>query len=147
MKKYIILMLMAFVSTVSLAQSTVKGTVVDANGEPIIGATVQVKGSAASGTITDLDGNFTLAGVPAKAQLVVSYIGYISETVSNLNNPKITLKEDSQQLEEVVVVGYGTQKKAHLTGSIETVPVDEITDLGSSDLAGSLHGLINGVTT
>ena len=146
MKKYIILMLMAFVSTVSLAQSTVKGTVVDANGEPIIGATVQVKGSAASGTITDLDGNFTLAGVPAKAQLVVSYIGYISETVSNLNNPKITLKEDSQQLEEVVVVGYGTQKKAHLTGSIETVPVDEITDLGSSDLAGSLRGLINGVS-
>ena len=145
MKKYIILMLMAFVSMAVSAQRTVKGTVVDANGEPIIGATVQVKGSG-TGTITDLDGNFTLPNVPAKAQLVVSYIGYLSETISNLNNPQVTLKEDSQQLEEVVVVGYGTQKKAHLTGSVETVPVNEITDLATNDLTGSLRGLVNGVS-
>ena len=145
MKKYIILMLMAFVSIAVSAQKTVKGTVVDANGEPVIGATVQIKGSG-TGTITDLDGNFSLANVPAKAVLEVSYIGYITETITNLNNPKVTLKEDSQQLEEVVVVGYGTQKKAHLTGAIETVPMDDITDLGSSDLAGSLRGLVNGVS-
>ena len=145
MKKYIILMLMAFVSMAVSAQRTVKGTVVDANGEPIIGATVQVKGSG-TGTITDFDGNFTLPNVPSKAQLVVSYIGYLSETISNLNNPKITLKEDSQQLEEVVVVGYGTQKKAHLTGSVETVPMSEVTDLSSSDLTSTLRGLVNGVS-
>ena len=144
MKKYIILMLMAFVSMAVSAQRTVKGSVVDQNGEAIIGATVQVKGSG-TGTITDLDGNFTLTNVPAKAQIVISYIGYISETISNLNNPKVVLKEDSQQLEEVVVVGYGTQKKAHLTGSVETVPVGEITDLATNDLAGSLRGLVNGV--
>ena len=126
-------------------QITVKGVVNDKDGSPVMGAGVFQKGAKSNGTITDLDGTFTLAGVPAKAQLVVSYIGYLSETISNLNNPKITLKEDSQQLEEVVVVGYGTQKKAHLTGSIETVPVEEITDLGSSDLTGSLRGLINGV--
>ena len=145
MIKYIILMLMAFVSMAVSAQRTVKGTVVDANGEPIIGATVQVKGSG-TGTITDFDGNFTLPNVPSKAQLVVSYIGYLSETISNLNNPKITLKEDSQQLEEVVVVGYGTQKKAHLTGSVETVPMSEVTDLSSSDLTSTLRGLVNGVS-
>ncbi len=145
MKKYIILMLMALVSIGVSAQSTVKGAVVDSNGEPIIGATVMVKGTS-TGTVTDFDGNFTLPNVPAKAQLVVSYIGYLSETISNLNNPKVTLKEDSQQLEEVVVVGYGTQKKAHLTGSVESVPVNELQDLASSDLAGSLRGLVNGVS-
>ncbi len=145
MKKYIILMLMALASIGVSAQSTVNGTVVDSNGEPIIGATVMVKGTS-TGTVTDFDGNFTLPNVPAKAQLVVSYIGYLSQTITNLNNPKVTLKEDSQQLEEVVVVGYGTQKKAHLTGSVETVPVNEIQDLATNDLTGSLRGLVNGVS-
>ena len=136
---------MSLVSMTMSAQKTVKGTVVDQSGEPVIGATVQVKGSS-TGTITDLDGNFTLANVPEKAQLVVSFIGYLSETITNLNNPKVVLKEDTQQIEEVVVVGYGTQKKAHLTGSIETVPMEEVADLATNDLTSSLRGLVNGVS-
>ena len=149
MKKNIInlclVLLMSLVSMTMSAQKTVKGTVVDQSGEPVIGATVQVKGSS-TGTITDLDGNFTLANVPEKAQLVVSFIGYLSETITNLNNPKVVLKEDTQQIEEVVVVGYGTQKKAHLTGSIETVPMEEVADLATNDLTSSLRGLVNGVS-
>ena len=145
MKKYIITLLIAFVSMAASAQRTVKGTVVDQSGEPIIGATVQVKGSS-TGTITDFDGNFTLPNVPAKAQVVVSFIGYITETITNFNNPKVVLKEDAQQIEEVVVVGYGTQKKSHLTGSVETVPMEEVADLATNDLTGSLRGMVNGVS-
>ena len=145
MKKYIIILLMAFVAMAASAQKTVKGTVVDQSGEPIIGATVQVKGTS-TGTITDLDGNFTLPNVPAKGQIVVSFIGYISETITNFNNPKVVLKEDAQQIEEVVVVGYGTQKKSHLTGSVETVPMEEVADLATNDLTSSLRGLVNGVS-
>lgn len=140
-----LVLLMSIVSLNASAQTTVKGTVVDEAGEPIIGATVQVKGST-TGTITDFDGNYTIA-VPAKGQLVVSFIGYISQTITDMKNAaKVVLKEDAQMIEEVVVVGYGTQKKSHLTGSVETVPVEEITDLATNDLTGSLRGLINGVS-
>ena len=135
-----LVLLMSIVSLNASAQTTVKGTVVDEAGEPIIGATVQVKGST-TGTITDFDGNYTIA-VPAKGQLVVSFIGYISQTITDMKNAtKVVLKEDAQMIEEVVVVGYGTQKKSHLTGSVETVPVEEITDLATNDLTGSLRGL------
>ena len=118
--------MMAFFATPALAQNqTVKGTVVDDKGEPIIGASVMVAGEKGKGTVTDLDGNYTLQ-MPANGKVIVSYIGYISQTVKP--GGTVTLKEDSQNLEEVVVVGYGTQKKAHLTGSVASVPVDEIQD-------------------
>lgn len=92
---------------------TVSGTVVDQAGEPVIGVNVLVKGST-NGTITDMDGKFSLANVDANATLTVSYIGYRTETVS-LNGRKVlqvVLKEDSEMLNEVVVVGYGTQKRS-----------------------------------
>jgi len=134
---------MALVATPAFAQNKkVTGTVVDETGEPVIGATVRISGSNGTGVITDLDGNYTI-DAPKGAKVVISYIGYLSQTVTP--GGKVQLKEDSQSLEEVVVVGYGTQKKAHLTGSIATVPVDEIQDLASSDLGSSLSGLVNGL--
>ena len=99
----------------------VKGTVVDKNGEPIIGANVVVKGTT-NGTITDIDGNFSLE-VSDGALLDVSYIGYLNQEikVGNQKQLAISLSEDTQNLDEVVVVGYGTVKKSDLTGSVSSV--------------------------
>lgn len=131
-------------SVASYAQKTYTATVVDEAGEPIIGASVKVVGTT-TGTITDFDGKFSLP-VPAGKTLEVSFIGYISQKISDFKNTKIVLKEDSQQLEEVVVVGYGVQKKAHLTGAVESVAVNEIQDLSTSNLASSLSGMVNGLS-
>ena len=134
----------ALFATPALAQSqTVKGTVVDDKGEPVLGASVIVAGQPGSGVITDLDGNYTIS-VPKGSKVTISYIGYLSQTVAP--GGRVQLKEDSQNLEEVVVVGYGVQKKAHLTGSVSTVPVDEIQDLASAGLASTLSGLVNGLS-
>ena len=97
----------------------VTGMVVDGAGEPVIGANVVVKGTT-NGTITDFDGNYSLEGVSANDILVVSYIGYLSQEipVENQSSIKVTLKEDTQTLDEVVVVGYGTMRKSDVTGSI-----------------------------
>lgn len=128
----------------AMAQTTVKGTVVDEAGQPVIGATVIVKGTTI-GTTTGVDGDFQLP-VPAKGVMEVSFLGYVSQEVENLNNPKVVLIEDKQQIEEVVVVGYGTQKKAHLTGSVAAVPMDEIQDISTGSLGTALSGLINGIS-
>lgn len=107
------------------AGKKITGTVLDANGEPVIGANVSVKGTT-NGTITDVDGKFSLE-IPSNAVLSVSYIGYTSQElrVGNSSSLKITLGEDTQALEEVVVVGFGTQKKVNLTGAIGTIKADE----------------------
>lgn len=123
---------------------TFKGVVVDTTGEPIIGASVKVVGTT-TGTITDLDGKFMVV-VPSGKQVEISYIGYITQVLSDFKQTKIELKEDTQQLDEVVVVGYGTQKKAHLTGAIATVPMDDIQDLASGNLASTLSGMVNGLS-
>ncbi|MBQ7419249.1 MAG: TonB-dependent receptor [Prevotella sp.] len=146
-KRFIIslcLSMMAFFAVPALAQNqTVTGTVVDETGEPIIGASVVVDGQKNIGTITDFDGNYTLS-VPKNAKVVISYIGYLSQTVKP--GGKIQLKEDSQSLEEVVVVGYGTQKKAHLTGSVGTVDMNDVQDLSGANLSSALDGLVNGLS-
>ena len=130
----------------TLAQNTksFKGVVVDETGEPIIGAAVKVVDTTI-GTITDLNGKFVI-NVPAGKLVEISYIGYISQRISDFKLTKVVLKEDTQQLDEVVVVGYGTQKKAHLTGAIATVPMDDIQDISSGSLANTLSGLVNGVS-
>lgn len=134
---------MAFAAVPALAQNMdIKGTVVDQNGEPIIGASVRVEGQK-GGVITDLDGNYIIKA-PKGAKVTVSYIGYIPQTVTA--GGRVQLKEDAQNLDELVVVGYGVQKKAHLTGSVATVPMDEIQDLASGGLASSLSGLVNGLS-
>jgi len=123
---------------------TYKGIVLDEAGIPVIGATVKVVGTS-TGTITDMDGNFQIS-VPEGKQVEISYIGYMPQTVTDFKQTQVVLKEDSQQLEEVVVVGYGTQKKAHLTGAIATVPMDEIQDLSSGGLSSTLSGMVNGLS-
>ncbi|WP_300503669.1 TonB-dependent receptor [uncultured Duncaniella sp.] len=140
------LVLLAFLLTVpAFAQDIVyQGTVVDSQDEPLIGATVRVPDTKIA-TITDFDGNFTIK-VPKGKHVEVSYIGYLPAKITDFNQKTIVLREDSETLDEVVVVGYGTQKKAHLTGAISTVPMDDIKDLADGNLASSLSGLVNGLS-
>lgn len=125
---------------------TVKGTVVDAAGEPVIGANVMVKGTT-NGTITDVDGNFKLDN--ARGTLVVSFIGYKTQEVAvkgNETNLRIVLKEDSELLEEVVVVGYGTMKKESLTGAVTVVDAKAFAEKGNlSSPLQALQGQVPGV--
>lgn len=102
--------------------NVVRGKVVDVNGEPVIGANVTVKGNSSIGTITDIEGRFTL-NVPADAVLLVSYIGFAPQEVSvrNRSEVNISLREDTELLDEVVVVGFGTQKKINLTGATASI--------------------------
>ena len=141
-KRYIISLCLGLLMALpALAQNkTQQGTVVDENGEPVIGATVKVEGTK-DATVTDLDGNYKL-DVPKNGKVIISYIGYKDMVTTG---GRVQLEEDNSTLEEVVVVGYGTQKKAHLTGSVATVPVDEIQDLAAGGLASTLGGLVNGL--
>lgn len=123
----------------------ITGTVVDSNGEAVIGANVLVKGTT-NGTITDIDGKFSLE-VPEGAMLLVSYIGYgdYETKVGNQSNLSITLKEDSKALDEVVVVGYGTMKKKDLTGAVGAVKGDDLASRRTTQLSTALQGATSGV--
>ncbi|MDR3261078.1 MAG: SusC/RagA family TonB-linked outer membrane protein, partial [Tannerella sp.] len=127
------------------AQKKVSGTVVDANSEPIIGANVVEKGTT-NGNITDVDGKFSLT-VSDNAVLQISYIGYVTQeiTVGNRTIFEITLAEDALGLDEVVVVGYGTQRKKDLTGAVATVGGSEIVNRKSTQLSKALQGSMPGV--
>ncbi len=116
----------------------------DANGEPIIGASVKVKGST-GGTVTDIDGNFTL-DVPAGAELEISSIGYLKQVVKAKANVAIVLKDDSQTLDELVVVGYGVQKKENLTGAVASMNAEKLATRPVSSLSSALAGEMAGVT-
>lgn len=134
-------------STVTQQDGVCKGVVKDNQGESVIGASVVVKGST-NGTITDLDGHFTLNNVKRGDVIQISFIGYVSQEVVWQGTPlDITMKEDSQTLEEVVVVGFGSQKKANLTGSVSQVKMDDVlgerpvTNVKNA-LQGSMPGLM-----
>ena len=125
---------------------TCKGVVKDAAGEAIIGASVVVKGTT-NGSITDFDGNFELSGVKNGAILQVSYVGYMTQEVKYTGQAlNVILKEDNMNLEEVVVVGYGTQKKANLTGSVANVNNKLIESRPITSVSAGLQGLLPGVT-
>ncbi|WP_295356411.1 TonB-dependent receptor [uncultured Prevotella sp.] len=134
----------AALQTNNQQKQTVKGTVKDANGEPIIGASVKVKGST-GGTVTDIDGNFTL-DVPAGAELEISSIGYLKQVVKAKANVAIVLKDDSQTLDELVVVGYGVQKKENLTGAVASMNAEKLATRPVSSLSSALAGEMAGVT-
>lgn len=127
-------------------QGTVRGTVLDEQGEPVIGANLKVVGTII-GAITDLDGKFVL-NVPAKGKIEVSFIGYITQVVTVPANKtlKITLVEDSKLLDEVVVVGYGTQRVKDLTGAASAVKMSEIPDLPGTSIIDALSGQIAGLS-
>ena len=130
--------------TVANAQNTkVDGIVTDATGETVIGASVMVKGTK-TGTVTDFDGKFHLDCSPG-ATLVVSYIGFENQEVKASSNMKITLKEASNALNEVVVTGYTTQRKADLTGAISVVSVDEIAKQNENNPIKALQGRVPGM--
>lgn len=142
-----------FISTLFLQQAlgqnlTVKGSVVDSADEPIIGASVLVVGTS-NGTITDIDGNFTLANVPSKGKLQVSFIGYKPQTltVNGQNHFKVKLVEDTQSLDEVVVVGYGVMRKSDLTGAVASVKgADAIKGTPAANVSDALQGRLAGVS-
>lgn len=127
------------------AQGVVKGIVNDEAGEPIIGATVKVVGTN-TGAITDMDGQFSL-NAASNAQLSVSYVGYVTQkvNVAGKSNLVITMKEDAQSLSDVVVIGYGVQKKSDLTGAVASVKGEEIKNLSTTDAGAALQGKVSGV--
>ena len=137
-------------SEVSLAavQQTKKitGTVVDNTGEPVIGANVVVKGTTL-GSITDMDGKFTIEDVPSNGTLQISYIGYksIEMPIGSQSDFKITLQEDSEKLDDVVVVGYGVQKKVTVTGSVASVTGKELKASPTTNLTNGMVGRMPGV--
>lgn len=139
---------MLLMSVVAFAQNQVTGHVADATGEPIIGANVTVKGTTV-GTITDIDGNFTLEVGSTDSTLVVSFIGYKSaEAAIKGKSPiNVILQEDTETLDEVVVVGYGTQNRKSLTGAISDVKSESLTRSVSTTTAGALSGKIAGIST
>ena len=142
--KKLFLSLFAFLTcTVMYAQSGISGTVVDATGETVIGATVMEKGTS-NGTITDFDGNFTIK-VNEGTILVISYIGYQTQEVAAHQGMKVTLKDDAEVLQEVVVTGYTTQRKADLTGAISTVSVDEMAKQNENNPMKALQGRVPGM--
>ena len=130
------------VENVQQNEVTVKGVVKDANGEAIIGASVIEKGNAKNGTVTDIDGNYTLK-VKRGATLTISYIGYISQETKGGN---IILEEDLKSLNEVVVIGYGTQKKADVTSAVVSVKAEDFTKGNFNDAGDLIKGKVAGLS-
>lgn len=140
------LLLLASGTQAFAQRKSITGVVLDNFNEPVIGANVTVAGTT-NGTITDIDGNFTLSNVPEGAQLQVSYIGYVQQVilVENKKSFKIVLVEDSQALDEVVVVGYGTQKKSDVTGAMVSVGADQIKARPTTNVFEAMQGRAAGV--
>ena len=138
--------LFTFMSALCGQNITVKGNVTSkTDGQPIIGASVIETISTTNGTITDFDGNFTLS-VPTNATLKISYIGYKPVTVKAATSIQVLLEEDTQMVDEVVVTGYTTQRKADLTGAVSVVKVDEIQKQGENNPVKALQGRVPGMS-
>lgn len=143
---YVIMSFLFFIPFSAYAQNyQLTGSVLDGNNEPLIGANVIVAGTT-NGTVTDIDGNFSLEVSP-QAKLEVSYMGYIKQTIplKGQKTIKVILKEDSQMLDETVVIGYGTMKKSDMTGAISSVDVDALASRATTNPAEALQGKVAGV--
>ena len=136
----------AFANTQQVGQNIVRGTVVDENGETVIGATVMVVGPGSNGTVTDLDGNFILDVKPG-TKLKVSFVGYNPITVIAKNGMKITLKENTNNLQTVEVVAYGVQKKVTVTGALSSIKGEDLVRTPVSSVNNVLAGQLSGVTS
>ena len=145
MRMPLVLFLLCLFPLGAMAQGTVKGTVIDEAGEPIIGASVQVQG-AKTGAVTDLDGNFSVEAA-SNATLIISYVGYVTENVSvqGRSNIQVTLREDVSSLNDVVVIGYGTQKKKLVTGATVQVKGDDIAKLNTTNALEAMQSSTPGV--
>lgn len=148
-KNIVCLLLLACIALPAIAQQTrtIKGVVLDEKSEAVIGASVSVSGTNI-GVITDINGNFSLGSVPVdQKNIQISYLGYQTQIIDITGKTEISISlvPSASELDEVVIVGYGTQKKAHLTGSIATVTPSDITDLSVTSLAEALRGMMTGV--
>jgi hypothetical protein len=140
--KGILCLLLYTCSLYAFAQGvTVKGKIIDGSGEALIGVTVQVQGTTV-GTTTDVDGNFTIPNIPTNAVLEVSYVGMRLQTipVNGRTSINITLEEDTELLEEIVVVGYGTMRKNDVTGSLAVVSAKELSTKPVANAFEALQG-------
>ena len=146
LRQLMFLFMVVLCTSSAMAQKKVTGTIVDAAGEPIIGASVMVKGTS-NGAVTDLDGNFTINNVPEDATLVFSYVGYRTQNLSarGKSNFQISLEEDKQLLDEVVVVGYGVQRKSDVTGALTRVNEEQLNNRPVSNAIEALQGKAAGV--
>ena len=144
LKKLFLSLLALLTSTIMYAQTEISGTVVDATGETVIGATVMEKGTS-NGTITDFDGNFKIKVAEGKT-LVFSYIGYATQELPAKNGMQVTLKDNAKELAEVVVTGYQTQRKADLTGSVSVVETKDLKTSSDTDPMRALQGKVPGMT-
>ena len=137
------MLLALMVSMASNAQG-ILGTVTDDLGEPVIGASVVEKGNPQNGTVTDFDGNFNIK-VNEGTPIIISYIGYTSQEVIAKNGMRVALKEDAQTLQDVVVIGYGVQKKSVVTAAIAKVSSDDLNGTAPVRMDNALKGLAAGV--
>ena len=144
LKKLFLSLALILTSTIMYAQTEISGTVVDATGETVIGATVMEKGTS-NGTITDFDGNFKLK-VEAGKTLVFSYIGYNTQELPAKDGMQVTMTDNAKELAEVVVTGYSTQRKADLTGSVSVVETKELKTSSDTDPMRALQGKVPGMT-
>lgn len=146
MKTLLMSICLLLVSAVSFAQvEEASGNVTDNSGEPVIGATVTVVGGQGNaGTVTDIDGNFTVQ-VQSGSKLFISFMGYKTQVVKAAKGLRIVLEEDAKLLNEVVVTGYTTQRKADLTGAISVVSVDEIAKQNENNPIKALQGRVPGM--
>lgn len=145
-KRFALILLIVSLSTWVMAQDVVKGKITDQNGETLIGATVVVKGTT-NGTVTDIDGNYTL-NINEGDVLVFSFIGFKSQEIEYTQNMNLNIKleEDTQEIDDVVVIGYGTQIRREVTGVVSTVNMDEISETNAAESAeGMLQGRVAGV--
>ena len=141
----VLLFLLCLFPLGAMAQSTVRGTVIDEAGEPVIGASIQVQGTK-TGAVTDFDGNFSVEAA-SNATLIISYVGYVTEEVSvqGRNNIQVTLREDVSSLNDVVVIGYGTMKKKLVTGATVQVKGEDIAKLNTTNALEAMQSSTPGV--
>lgn len=134
------------VSIIQQNVGTCSGVIKDSHGEPIIGATIKVKGQSGKGAVSDLDGNFTIKGLEPGVTLEISYIGFKDkEVVWQGSSLDISLSEDNKTLDDVVVVGYATQKKVNLTGSVSSVSSKDLQDIPVANTTTLLQGRMPGL--
>ena len=143
LKRILLSAMLALVCTLAYAQTEITGSVVDETGEGVIGATIMEKGTS-NGTVTDLDGNFTLKVEPGKT-LVVTYIGYDAMEVSAASGMRVELKENAAELAEVVVTGYQVQRKADLTGAVAVMDMKGPISESDPNMLNSMQGKLAGV--
>ena len=141
--KLVMMLVMMLVVQVASAQSKISGTVVDATGEPVTGASIVVVGTL-NGTVSDVDGNFSI-NVKSDEMLQISYIGYVTQTLKPVNGMTVTLMEDNEMIDEVVVVGYGVQRKSDLTGAVAKVDGKTLEERPMANIVQALQGAVPGL--